>query len=150
MHPIDRPGWGRGAIRRPFPALLVPLGILLFLAVATLASQPAVFPLFPIFLVAALYLAGGGFGRVGGWRAGRPAASAGAVDDRPALQSGEIGKERELLLALERHGEITAAMAALETSLGVAAAAEMLSELANDGHMRVVTREGTLAYALWD
>ncbi len=149
MHPIVRTGWGRGAIRRPFPAPLVPLIILLFLAVATLASQPAVFPLFPIFLVA-LFLVGERFGRAGAWRAGQPAASAGAVDDRPALQSGEIGKERELLLALERHGEITAARAALETSLGVAAAEEMLSELANDGHVRVVAREGTIAYALWD
>jgi hypothetical protein len=150
VHPIDRTGWGRGAIRRPFPAPLVPLIILLFLAVATLAPQPTVFPLFPIFLVAVLFLVGRGFGRVGGWRAGRPAASAGTVDDRPALQSGGIGEERELLLALERHGEITAARAALETSLGVAAAEEMLSELANHGHVRVVAREGTLAYALWD
>jgi predicted ArsR family transcriptional regulator len=72
------------------------------------------------------------------------------VDDPPALPSGGIGKERELLLALERHGEITAARAALETSLGVAAAEEMLSELANDGHVRVAAREGALAYALWD
>jgi hypothetical protein len=149
MHSIERTGWGRGAIRRPFPAPLVALGILLFLAVATLASQPAVFPLFPIFLVA-LFLVGRGFGRVGGWRAGWPAASAGAVDDHPALQSSGTGKERELLLALERHGEITAARAALETSLGVAAAEEMLSELASEGHVRVNAREGTLAYALWD
>jgi hypothetical protein len=100
--------------------------------------------------VAVLFLAGRGFGRVGGWRAGRRSASAGAVDDLPALQSGGIGEERELLLALERHGEITAVRAALETSLGVAAAEEMLSELASDGHVRVVAREGTLAYALWD
>jgi predicted ArsR family transcriptional regulator len=66
------------------------------------------------------------------------------------LPPGGAGKERELLLALERHGEITAVGAALETSLGVAAAEEMLSELANDGHVRVVAREGTIAYALWD
>ena len=52
MHPIDRTGWGRVALRRPFPAPLVPLIILLFLAAATLASQTAVFPLFPIFAVA--------------------------------------------------------------------------------------------------
>jgi len=149
MHPIDRTGWGRGAIRRPYPAPLVPLIILLFLAVATLASQPAVFPLFPIFLVA-LFLVGRGFGSAGAWRAGRPAAATGTVDDLPALPSSGIGKERELLLALERHGEITAARAALETSLGVAAAEEMLSELANDGHVRVIAREGTLEYALWD
>jgi len=32
----------------------------------------------------------------------------------------------------------------------VAAAEEKLSELANDGHLRVLAREGTLAYALWD
>ena len=149
MHPIDRTGWGRVALRRPFPAPLVPLIILLFLAVATLASQPTVFPLFPIFLVA-LFLVGRGFGRLGARHAGRASAPAGAVDDPPALPSGGIGKERELLLALERHGEITAARAALETSLGVAAAEEMLSELANDGHVRVAAREGTLAYALWD
>ena len=149
MHPIKRTGWGRGAIRRPFPAPLVPLGILLFLAVATLASRGAVFPLIPIFLVA-LFFAGRGFGRAGVWRAGRPPASAGAVDARPTLPPGGAGKERELLLALERHGEITAVGAALETSLGVAAAEEMLSELANDGHVRVVAREGTIAYALWD
>ena len=149
MHSIERTGWGRAAIRRPFPAPLVPLIILLFLAVATLASQPAVFPLFPISLVA-LFLVGRGFGRVGAWRAGRRSASAGAVDDRPALQSGGISKERELPLALKRHGEITAARAALETSMGVAAAEEMLSELANEGHVRIIAREGTLAYALWD
>ena len=150
MHPIERRGWGRGAIRRPFPVPVVPLIFLLFLAAATLASQPTGFPFFPIFVVAALFLVGGGFGRVGGWRVSRRSASAGAVDELPALPSGSIAKERELLLALERHGEITAARAALETSLGVAAAEEMLSELANDGHVRVVAREGTLAYALWD
>jgi hypothetical protein len=149
MHPIDRTGWGRVALRRPFPAPLVPLIILLFLAAATLASQTAVFPLFPIFAVA-LFLAGRGLGRLGARHAVRPSAPAGAVDDPPTLPSGGIGKERELLLALERHGEITAARAALETSLGVAAAEEMLSELANDGHVRVAAREGTLAYALWD
>jgi len=138
-----------GAIRRPFPAPLVPLIILLFLAVATLASQPAVFPLFPLFVVT-LFLVGERFGRAGSWRAGQTTALSGAVDDRLSLPTGGIEKERELLLALERHGEITAARAALETSLGVAAAEEMLSELANDGHVRVAAREGTLAYALWD
>jgi hypothetical protein len=152
MHPIDRTGWGRGALRRPFPGPLVPLMILLFLAAATLAPQPAAFPLFPLFpiLIVTLFLVGRGFGQAGAWRPGRSAAPAGAVDDLSALPSDGIAKERELLLALERHGEITAARAALETSLGVAAAEEMLSELANDGHVRVAAREGTLAYALWD
>ena len=52
--------------------------------------------------------------------------------------------------ALERHGEITAARAALETSMGVAETEAMLDMLATNGHVRVIAREGTLAYALWE
>src|SRR5215207_7754211 len=55
-----------------------------------------------------------------------------------------------LLEALARHGEITAARAALETSLGVAEADRMLSELAKNGHIEVRAREGRLGYALWE
>jgi predicted ArsR family transcriptional regulator len=65
------------------------------------------------------------------------------------LPSG-ISKEKELLEALERHGEITAARAALETSLSVTEAEEMLSDLANNGHVRVSASEGRLSYALWE
>jgi hypothetical protein len=32
----------------------------------------------------------------------------------------------------------------------VAEAEEMLSGLANDGHVRVIANEGKLAYALWE
>ena len=60
------------------------------------------------------------------------------------------GKEQELLEALERRGEITAARAALETSLSVAEADERLSRLAENGHVQVHAREGSLAYSLWD
>ncbi len=59
-------------------------------------------------------------------------------------------KERELLEALARHGEITAARAALETTLSVAEADRMLSELAKNGHIEVRAREGRLGYALWE
>ena len=62
----------------------------------------------------------------------------------------EERKERELLEALARHGEITAARAALETSLGVAEADRMLSELTKNGHIEVRAREGRLGYALWE
>jgi hypothetical protein len=62
---------------------------------------------------------------------------------------GEHG-ERELLEALARHGEITAARAALETTLSVAEADRMLSELAKNGHIEVRAREGRLGYALWE
>jgi hypothetical protein len=70
----------------------------------------------------------------------------------PAGQSvvSENGKEKELLVALERRAEITAVLAALETSLGVAEADEMLSRLAENGHLQVHAREGRLAYSLWD
>ena len=47
-------------------------------------------------------------------------------------------------------GEITATRAALETSLSVAEADEMLSGLAENGHVRVQAREVSLAYSLWD
>jgi hypothetical protein len=47
-------------------------------------------------------------------------------------------------------GEITATRAALETSLSVAEADEMLSGLAENGHIQVHAREGNLAHSLWD
>jgi hypothetical protein len=62
----------------------------------------------------------------------------------------EESKERELLEALARHGEISPALAALETSLSVAEANRMLSDLANSGHVEVRAREGRLGYALWE
>ena len=62
----------------------------------------------------------------------------------------EEQKERQLLKALERHGELSAARAALETTLSVAEADLMLSGLAKDGHVEVRAREGRLSYALWD
>ena len=58
--------------------------------------------------------------------------------------------ERELLEALARHGEITPARAALETTLSVAEADRMLSELAKNGHIEVRAREGRLGYSLWE
>jgi hypothetical protein len=59
-------------------------------------------------------------------------------------------KERELLEVLARHGEITPARAALETTLSVAEADRMLSELAKNGHIEVRARDGRLGYALWE
>ena len=138
----------RGPIRRPFSAPLLPLGLVLLLVLAALASSHAVFPFFPLLLVA-LFFAARGSGRIGAWRGDTNAVRM-PVGDPPALPSGGIGKEKELLRVLESHGEITAARAALETSLGVAEAEEVLSGLANEGHVRVVARGGTLAYALWE
>ena len=59
-------------------------------------------------------------------------------------------RERELLGALREHGELTPARAAMETSLTVAEADEMLRKLAEGGHLDVRVRGGGLFYALWE
>lgn len=72
------------------------------------------------------------------------AGTSGAV---PAEISSET-KEKELLRALQEHGELTPAQAAIETSLTVAEADEILGELAEAGHLEVRARGG-LYYAPW-
>jgi hypothetical protein len=62
----------------------------------------------------------------------------------------EESKEQELLEALARRGELSPALAALETSLTVAEANRMLSDLAKSGHVEVRAHEGRLGYALWE
>ena len=64
-------------------------------------------------------------------------------------QAGE-SKEQELLEALARRGELSPALAALETSLTVDEANRMLSDLAKSGHVEVRAHEGRLGYALWE
>lgn len=59
-------------------------------------------------------------------------------------------KERELLEALRREGELTPARAAMETSLSVAEADRILKGLAEGGHLEVRVRGGGLFYALWE
>ena len=75
---------------------------------------------------------------------------AGHFEARPQEPADEGRREKEILEALARHGELTPTRAALETSLGVAEADRMLSGLAKDGHIEVRAREGRLEYALWD
>jgi hypothetical protein len=62
----------------------------------------------------------------------------------------EGAKEKELLEALGRRGELTVAGTALETSLSVEEANRMLSGLAAKGHLEVRVRDGRLLYALWE
>jgi hypothetical protein len=61
----------------------------------------------------------------------------------------EEDKERELLRALRQRGELTPTGAAMETSLSVAEADEVLRGLAEGGHLEVRVRGGALFYALW-
>lgn len=133
-------------IRRLFPQLMG-FWLLLMLVLAALASPRIIFPFFPLVPLVLFFF---GMRRIenAAWR-GEPAAIRRSTNNPSALPS-EISKEKELLQALERHGELTAVQAALETSLSVAEAEEMLSGLANEGHVRVSANGGRLAYALWE
>lgn len=59
-------------------------------------------------------------------------------------------RERELLEALGAGGELSPAQAALQTSLTVSEADELLGRLAGEGHLRVRGRSGGLFYSLWE
>ncbi len=137
--------WGGGRMMRGgpgSPALVIGVLFGAFFLFAVAGPWFNFFPfvflfwMIPFFLVPALGLAARGFGGLLQARAGRAAA--------------EDSRERELLEALARRGELTPAGAALETTLGVSEADRMLSRLANDGHIEVRAREGALGYALWD
>jgi len=62
----------------------------------------------------------------------------------------ERDKEKELLRAIRRHGQLTVTGVALETSLSVEQAERMLSELASKGHLEVRVEHGRLFYSLWE
>ena len=78
--------------------------------------------------------------RTFGDQGGTPTAAVAGLDGKHA--------ERQLLTAIERHGEITPIRAALETSLTVAEADRMLSGLAQGGHLEVRAEGGKLLYGL--
>jgi hypothetical protein len=130
-------GWGpRGGYARPFPAVGLVVAIFFF-AVASFGGFPFfLWWMIPFFVVPAIGLAARGI--------------AGLIEERSRRPLDKDLKEKELLEALARNGEITAAFAALETSLSVSEADRMLSELAKEGHVEVRAREGRLAYALWE
>jgi hypothetical protein len=112
--------------------------VIFFLAVASFDFFPFFFFwwIIPFFLVPAIVLS--------------VRSLAGLVEGRSGGSLDKDHKEKELLEALARNGEITAARAALETTLSVSEADRMLSELAKNGHVEVRAREGRLGYALWE
>jgi hypothetical protein len=78
---------------------------------------------------------------------------AGLMETRTRARTDRVtqgSKERELLEALAWRGELSPALAALETSLTVAEADRMLSDLAESGHVEVRAHDGRLGYALWE
>jgi hypothetical protein len=74
---------------------------------------------------------------------------AGLVDTRSEPPAANA-RERELLEALQKSGELTPAQAAMETSLTVNEADQMLKDLAAKGHLDVRVRGGGLFYGLWE
>lgn len=75
---------------------------------------------------------------------------AGVVDSGPDEKASPANdRERELLEALYSKGELTPAQAAMETSLTVREADDMLKELASGGHLDVRVRGGAIFYSLW-
>jgi hypothetical protein len=133
-------GWRpRGGGVTSFPVAALAVGVAIFsLAVASFEFFPFILLLWliPFLLVPAIGLSARGI--------------AGFVEARSRWPLDNERKEKELLGALARHGEISAARAALETSLSIAEADRMLSGLAKDGHVEVRAREGRLSYALWE
>jgi hypothetical protein len=125
-----------------FPVGLVVGGLFLFFVVG-----PA-FHFFPFFLILAVpFLLVPAFAAVARGLAGVTEARTRERTDRA---TSEERKERELLGALARRGELSPALAALETSLTVAEADRMLSDLAESGHLEVRAHDGRIGYALWE
>lgn len=145
MYEIKSVGRAAAYGRRPFggpfgrfPIWFAP--VLAVLGLLALAAAGPYFPFLPLFFVFVFFVAPA-LGRVvlrGGVESG------GASEVRSARNS----QEKELLRALERHEEITAARVALESSLSVSEAEGMLAKLASGGHVEVRARDGILAYAL--
>jgi hypothetical protein len=68
---------------------------------------------------------------------------------RGSRQEGsEKSAERQLLEVIERNGEITPARAALQTTLTVEEAEQLLSDLAQKGHLDVRVEGSRLVYSL--
>jgi len=78
----------------------------------------------------------------------RGAAGLGAA--RQTARASGADLEKRLLRALEEHGELTPARAAVEISAPIAEADRMLRELAEAGHLEVRVRGGGLFYSLWE
>jgi len=116
-------------------SVLVPVALSGVLLVALAPGLWWVFTTYFWVAFPALGLLGSGLGGLGEERRSRPAA---------------VDPERDLLVALMSHGEMTAAGIASQTSLSVDEADRRLRELAEAGHLEVRVRGGGLFYALWE
>ena len=132
---------------RPFPPRFM-VGLVIWGLFLLFVAGPG-FHLFPLlFLIWAVpFLVVPAFGAVA---RGLTGLAETRTRERTGRVTAQESKERELLEALARRGELSPALAALETSLTVAEADRMLSDLAESGHVEVRAHEGRLGYALWE
>jgi hypothetical protein len=131
---------------RPFP-MRFPVGLVVGGLFLLFVVGP-VFHFFPFILILAVpFLLVPAFAAVARGLAGIAEAR---TRERAGRVMAEESKERELLGALARQGELSPALAALETSLTVAEADRMLSDLAESGHLEVRAHDGRIGYALWE
>jgi hypothetical protein len=72
-----------------------------------------------------------------------------ALGESKPVRISEEEQERELLEAIRESGEISAAAAAVRTSLTVAEADRRLRELAEHGQIEIRAKGGAVFYALW-
>ncbi len=96
--------------------------------------------------------------RLSGWGSAEPQESEANLDRATDYEEStstptksvldEKHAERQLLEAIRREGQITPIKAALETTLTVAEADRLLSDLAKGGHLEVHVEEGRLLYSL--
>ena len=69
---------------------------------------------------------------------------------RAALREAEAVKEQELLEALDRCGRLTAVEAAMQTTLTVQEAEQMLSDLRDQGQLQFDIEHGARVYSFWE
>ena len=133
---------------RSFPSRF-PVGLVVGGLFLLLVAGPAFhfFPLLFLLIWAVPFLVVPAFGAVA---RGLTGLAETRTRERTGRVTAQESKERELLEALARRGELSPALAALETSLTVAEADRMLSDLAESGHVEVRAHEGRLGYALWE
>jgi hypothetical protein len=130
----DEGSWN-GQKSNSYPYVLIALGLAFVGFGASVGSTAGELVPFFVFMFPASVLLALGLSRL--------------EQQRRKAVSPRIGKERELLSAMRNNtGSITPAEAAMETSLTVSEADEMLSELAAGGHLQVESSEGTLVYRL--
>ena len=133
--------------------LLAEMFLISMLAIAPYGFDPLLYTLgFIAALVAcvsSLWLLGQGLGGLRDTRRLPPPRQHRSIrGSRHQTEGSEQNIERQLLEVIERHGEITPARAALQTSLTVDEAERMLSDLAQRGHLDVRVEGSKLVYAM--